>query len=145
MTDVDEKFFAWLDGELSGDEAAAMEARVGASPELSAMAEKHRAMQARLKAAFDPIAEAPVSEPLRAAMRPPAEVVDFGAAARARACRHDDRWQVRGLFAAPEGQGSTYRMAGGMDPNLAALVDSTMAGEPFNAAQERQAKARGWR
>src|SRR5438874_8463518 len=89
MTEVDDKFFAWLDGELSGDEAAAMEARVAASPELSAMAEKHGAMQARLRAAFDPIAEAPVSERLYAAARPDAEVVDFGAAARARETR---RW-----------------------------------------------------
>src|SRR5881394_3987565 len=86
---MDEKFFSWLDGELSGEEAAAMEARVGASPELSAMAGKHRAMQARLKAAFDPIAEAAVSEQLRAAVRPQAEVVDFGAAVRARGTR---RW-----------------------------------------------------
>src|SRR5436305_13690654 len=83
MTEADEKFFSWLDGELSGDEAAEMEARVAASPELSAMAEKHRAMQARLKAAFDPIAEAPVPERLHAAVRPQAEVVDFGTAARA--------------------------------------------------------------
>jgi hypothetical protein len=36
-------------------------------------------------------------------------------------------------------------MAAGMDPNLAALVDSTMAGEPFDAAHERQAKDRGWK
>jgi hypothetical protein len=61
------------------------------------------------------------------------------------ACRQNGRWQLRGLFAAPEGQGTAYRMAGGMDSNLAALVDSTMAGEPFDAAAERAAKERGWR
>jgi hypothetical protein len=61
------------------------------------------------------------------------------------ACRDGGRWQVRGLFAAPEGQSGAYRMAAGMDPNLAALVDSTMAGEPFDAARERAAKQRGWR
>jgi hypothetical protein len=32
-----------------------------------------------------------------------------------------------------------------MDPNLAALVDSTMAGEPFSADQERAAQTRAWR
>jgi len=32
-----------------------------------------------------------------------------------------------------------------MDPNLAALVDSTISGEPFDAAQEKDAKAKGWR
>jgi hypothetical protein len=235
MTDVDEKFFAWLDGELSGDEAAQVEARVAASPELSAMSEKHRAMQARLKAVFDPIAEAPVPERLRAAVRPQAEIVDFGAAKHIResrrwgplpqwaamaatlasgilvgtaipprstapvevqggkiyaaaalgktldtqlasaptgdtrigltfrdqagsvcrtftqpqasglACRQDGRWRLRGLFAAPEGQGSTYRMAAGMDPNLAGLVDSTMTGEPFDTAAEKAARDKGWR
>ena len=61
------------------------------------------------------------------------------------ACRDGGRWQVRGLFAAPEGQGSDYRMAAGMDPNLASLVDSTMTGEAFDAAQERAAKEKGWR
>jgi hypothetical protein len=35
-------------------------------------------------------------------------------------------------------------MAAGMDPNLAALVDSTMVGEPFDAAQERAARQKGW-
>lgn len=66
-------------------------------------------------------------------------------AASGLACRNGDRWQVRGLFAAPEGQSGSYRMAAGMDPNLAALVDSNMAGEPFGAEQERAAQARGWR
>lgn len=61
------------------------------------------------------------------------------------ACRDGGRWQVRGLFAAPEGQSSDYRMAAGMDPNLAALVDSTIAGEPLDAAAERAAKVKGWR
>ena len=34
------------------------------------------------------------------------------------ACRDGKRWQVRGLFAAPEGQSTDYRMAGGMDPTV---------------------------
>jgi len=67
------------------------------------------------------------------------------AAAAGLACREGERWRVRGLFAAPEGQAGSYRMAAGMDPNLAALVDSTMTGEPFGPAEERAAKARGWR
>ncbi len=49
------------------------------------------------------------------------------------------------MFAAPEGQTSDYRMAAGVDPNLAALIDSTMAGEPLDAAQEQAARERGWR
>jgi hypothetical protein len=66
-------------------------------------------------------------------------------AASGLACRDNGRWQVRGLFAAPEGQSSDYRMAAGMDPNLAALVDSTMAGEPLDAKLEKAARERGWR
>jgi hypothetical protein len=52
---------------------------------------------------------------------------------------------MKGLFAAPEGQGGDYRMAAGMDPNLAALVDSTIAGEPLDATAEKAARDKGWR
>ena len=234
----DETFFAWLDGELDGAEAARVEAEVAADPRLSAMAAEHRAMQVRLKGAFDPLLEAPVPEQLLATVRnpPQADVINFAEARKRResrywpsvpqwgamaatlaigvligtivphqreaapvevkggklyvasalnnalnselasapsgavrigltfrdqtgaicrrftapgssglACRAPKGWRVRGLFAAPEGQTSDYRMAAGMDPNLAALVDSTMAGQPFDAAQEKQAKARGWK
>ena len=61
------------------------------------------------------------------------------------ACRDGARWRVRGLFAAPEGQGGAYRMAAGTDPNLASLIATAMAGEPFDAAQEQAAKAKNWR
>ena len=237
MTADDERFFAWLDGELSGAEAAEMERRVAADPKLAALAEQHRAMQSRLSGAFDPIARQPVPERLRSALRAPeSEIVDFAAAKQARevrrgwnlvpnwaamaatlvvgvlvgmavpqrasapvevqdgrlyaaaslgealdtqlasaptgdtrigitfrdhsgaicrtftrasasglACRDADRWQVRGMFAAPEGQSSDYRMASGMDPNLAALADSTIASEPFDAAMEKAAREKGWR
>nr|NUR37861.1 hypothetical protein [Sphingomonas sp.] len=228
----DEKFFAWLDGELEGPEAAEMEAKVATDPQLQRLADQHRALGARLRGAFDPIAAAPAPEHLRTALRPTAEVIDFASAKRTRimpslprwtaiaatlavgifvgtmvpqrgnapvevqggkiyaaaaldraldtqlasapagdirvgitfrdqagqicrsftqpsasglACRDEGRWKVKGLFGSPEGQASDYRMAGGMDPNLAALVDSTMAGEPFDASQEKAALKRGWR
>ena len=233
----DETLFAWLDGELDGDEADRVEAEVAADPRLSAMAAEHRALQAKLKGAFDKILEAPMPERL-AAVRVPrqAEVIDFGDARKRRerapwrslpqwtamaatlalgvligtlapqarqvspvhvqggkiyaaaslddaltdelasaphgdvrigvtfrdqsgavcrsftdpsssglACRDGKGWRLRGLFAAPEGQGGDYRMAAGMDPNLATLVDSIMAGEPFDAAQEKAARDKGWR
>ena len=237
MTTDDETFFAWLDGELSGEEAAAMEAKVAADPHLSELADQHRALAAQLRGAFGTVAAAPVPERLAAAVRAPAaQVVDFSASKRSRevrawqslpqwaaiaatlvlglfvgtmlrepagapveirgdgiyaaaaldqaldtqlasapasgdvrvgltfrdqsgaicrsftdlqasglACRDGDRWRVSGLFAAPEGQASEYRMASGIDPNLATLIDSTIAGDPFDAAQERTAKQRGWR
>jgi hypothetical protein len=61
------------------------------------------------------------------------------------ACRDGGDWRVRGLFAAPEGQSGDYRMAAGADPNLAALIDSAIQGEPFDAEQEKAARDRGWR
>jgi hypothetical protein len=61
------------------------------------------------------------------------------------ACREGDRWKLRGLFSEPESQSGEYRMAAGMDPNLAGLVDSTMTGQPFDGASEKAAKQRGWR
>jgi hypothetical protein len=233
---TDEKFFAWLDGELDPAEAAEMEARVAIDPALARLAEQHRALSGTLRAAFDPIAEAPVPQRLQPAFGDPAEVVDLrarreawqsrwaslpqwaamaatlavgilvgtaigppdtggpvelrngkiyaaaglddaletqlasagasgdvrvaltfrdqagsicrsfsGAAASGLACREGDDWRLRGLFAAPEGQGGDFRMAAGTDPNLAALIDTTIAGEPLDAAAERAAKQRGWR
>jgi len=234
----DETFFAWLDGELDPAEAARVEAEVAVDAKLSAMAAEHRAMQARLRRSFDPLLDAPLPEPLLAAVRnpPQAEIIDFSQAKERRAprswpslaqwgamaatlaigvltgtvvphqrdagpvevqggkiyaasyinraldtqlasapsgdvrigmtfrdrsgaicrsftapassgmaCRDNGRWQMRGLFAAPEGQSSDYRMAAGMDPNLAALVDSTMSGEPLDAVGEKAARADRWR
>jgi hypothetical protein len=66
-------------------------------------------------------------------------------AASGLACRDGQRWRLRGLFAAPEGQAGTYRMAAGMDPNLASMVGSEMTGDAFDAAQEKAARDQGWR
>jgi hypothetical protein len=232
---ADEKFFAWLDGELDGAEAAEMAARVDSDPELAALAEQHRAMQACMKSVFDAVEDAPVPEQLLGATKSnvvnlaerrerrlqssrfgglpqwamiaatlvlgvflgtllpgqsdtpvqlrdghmyAASILDraldselasgpsggpirigltfrdsggaicrsfTGTAATGLACRDAGRWRVRGLFPAGEGQSGDYRMAAGMDPNLAALVGSTMVGEPMDAAQEQAARKRGWR
>lgn len=230
----EEEFFAWLDGELEGDQAARVEARVAASPELAARAEAHRRLAGGLRDAFEPV--------LHSALEPPrfqaGEVIDFGARAAPReerrsqfglpqwaamaatlalgllvgnfvgserrdapvaldhgqlvaaaalshsldtalasspdndgarigltfrstkgnvcrsfqdgpasglACREGGRWRVEGLFQGGEGQSSDYRMAAGEDPRLAQLIDQTIAGEPFNAAQERAARQQEWR
>lgn len=234
---ADEKFFAWLDGELSGPEAEAMAERVAADPLLERLAEEHRAMRARLRAAFDLVSDMPVPDSVRRAIGPSeAQVIDFGAVREKRrawfdllrpqwaamaaslavgilvgtmivpgaggpiaadggrlyaagslgealdtqlasapaggdarvgltfrdgsgaicrsftegqsaglACRAGGRWQVRGLFASGGGETGEFRMASGMDPNLAALVESTMVGQPFGAEQEKAARAKGWR
>lgn len=232
MMKDDEKFFAWLDGELEGTDAAEMEAKIAADPELRLLAEQHRALGTQMRSAFDSVAVAPVPERLKAALRPSAQVIDFASANRSRsmpalaqltamaatlaigifigtripeagdapvqahggklyaaaaveqalntqlasaprgdvrigltyrdqageicrtftaiaasglACSNGGRWEMKGLFAVPEGQDSSYRMAAGMEPGLAALVGSTMAGEPFDAAGERAERDKGWR
>ena len=66
-------------------------------------------------------------------------------AASGLACRDHGDWQIRGLFQGAEGQAGDYRMAAGEDPRLAALIDETIAGEPFDAAAERAALERDWR
>jgi hypothetical protein len=91
MTD-DPEFFAWLDGELDGPAAAAMAAKVAGDPELSKLAEQHRALGATLRGAFDPIAAAPVPAALKEAARPKAEVIDFGAVREARRARFGGGW-----------------------------------------------------
>lgn len=75
----DPEFFMWLDGELDPQAAAAMAAKVAADPALVAQADAHRALSARLRAAFDPIAAEPVPDAVASAGQS-AEVIDFAAA-----------------------------------------------------------------
>jgi hypothetical protein len=228
----DEEFYAWLDGELEGEAAARIAAKVAASPELRAKADQHREMEARLRVAFDPV--------IMEASTPPrfdgAPVIDLGAratqatrrgnfgvpqwaamaatlalgllvgnlvgerfgapvqnrdgslvaaasldraldqqlaangvsngvrvgltfrdhggsicrsfndgAASGLACRDNGDWRIRGLFQGGEGQGGDYRMAAGEDPRLAALIDETIVGEPFDSSAEKAALERDWR
>ena len=231
---MDEQFFAWLDGELDASEAAEVEQRVSADPQLANAAAAHRALAKRLRGAFDPIAQVPVPERLRSAVRPTSTVTELASwrertqsrrpaiqqwaamaatltvgivvgtmvrmddgsplelrggqtvaasaldraldtqlasaatgdtrlgltfrdrsgaicrsfaskASSGLACSEGGRWRIHGLFAAPEGQDGSYRMAAGGDPSLAALIETRIAGEPFDATQEAEAKAGGWR
>ena len=80
MTD-EEAFFAWLDGELEGEAAEKVAARVAADPELAEEARLHRALGQQLRGAFDPLMDAPV--PDRIGQAP----VDFAAARERRAPR----------------------------------------------------------
>lgn len=76
----DERFFAWLDGELDPSEAAEVEALVAGDLELAQKAAAHRALHNRLRAAFDPIADSPVPPRLReAAQSGVAEILDLNA------------------------------------------------------------------
>lgn len=61
------------------------------------------------------------------------------------ACRDGGRWRIDAIFAAPPAAGGDYRMAAAGDPRLAELIDSRIAGDPFDAAAEKAARDGGWR
>ena len=91
MTD-EEKFFAWLDGELGPTDAAEMEARIAADPALQKLAEEHRGLGSRLREVFEPIMEAPVPGHLAAALRPTADIVELAATKRSRVMPSLPQW-----------------------------------------------------
>ncbi|RIX32365.1 anti-sigma factor family protein [Sphingomonas edaphi] len=86
----DEKFFAWLDGELPVADAARIAEQVGADPALIARAAEHRALAASLRAGFAPLMEGKMPPPRFA----PAEVVDLSARRK--------QWGARGSFGLPQ-------------------------------------------
>ena len=55
----DDQFYAWLDGELDEATAAQVATRVAADPELTALAEQHRAMRDSLRSAFGTLDDSP--------------------------------------------------------------------------------------
>ena len=99
----EEKFFAWLDGELPPEEAARVEAEVAADPELSRLAEEHRAMATGLRSAFGSVESQRVPERLQRSVESNRgeRVVDL---AEARASRNVRRapslWVQMGALAA---------------------------------------------
>ena len=81
----EEKFYAWLDGELPPEEAGRVGAAVAADPELSRLASEHRAMAAGLRSAFASIDKGPVPDRLLAAVEGrKVEIVDLDQARAAR-------------------------------------------------------------
>lgn len=233
----EEEFFAWLDGELSPEEAARVEAEVAADPELSKLAVEHRAMTAGLRGAFGTVEAQPIPAGLGSLVDRDDKIVSLAEVRTARearrvqplwvqaaaiaatlavgvfagsqlgggqgspirpqdgklvaaasldqalstqlasapansgprigltyrdtagticrtfedqsasglACREGGDWRIRSIFQRPEGQSADYRMASGGDPQLMEAVDASIAGEPFDAAQEKAAMEKGWR
>ena len=131
----DEKFFAWLDGELGPADAAEMEARVAADPELARLAAQHRALGSQLRSAFDPVAEAPVPERLQAVVRPTAQVIDFGAAKRSRSMPALAQWAAMAATLA------IGIVVGTRVPQETAAPVQVEAGKLYAAASRRLAAA----
>ncbi len=61
------------------------------------------------------------------------------------ACRDGDDWVMTAMVQGERSGSGEYRMAAGVDPAVAATIESRMADEPFDAAAERAARNRGWR
>lgn len=68
-----------------------------------------------------------------------------GIGAAGLACRNGGKWQIRGLFNSPEGQQGSYRMASGQDPRLLAMVEESIAGEPFGPEEEKSLVDSRWK
>lgn len=119
MTD-DELFYAWLDRELQGEEAAGVAAMVAADPVLQKRAEQHRAMTSRLRGAFDPILN-DVAPPPRFAS---AEVVDF-------ASKRSGQQARRAAFGIPHWAAMAATLAIG-------IVAGQFVGGPSGAPVERR-------
>lgn len=67
-----------------------------------------------------------------------------GGVASGVACREDGAWALEALFPGQPATGGDYRMAAGGDPRVMRVVGDMISGDPFDAAQERAAKARHW-
>ena len=97
----DATLLAYLDGELHGTEAAAVEAALVADPELRTRYETHRALGEQLRAAFAPLIDVPVPDRIMAAMRPSAEIISLADARERRSAPMPERrWTQWGSLAA---------------------------------------------
>ena len=74
MTIDPETLMAYADGELDPLAAKRVEAAIANDPVLAAQVEQHRKLAAPLRAAFDPVAAAPVSPGVEAMLRDAAKV-----------------------------------------------------------------------
>ena len=96
----DQKFFAWLDGELDSAEAEAVAAEVAADPDLQRQADAHRALGTSLRAAFQPVMDAPATLDAYAP-RPETNVASIAAARVTRVeRRRPSFWQQAAAMAA---------------------------------------------
>lgn len=116
MTIEPEMLMAYADGELDAVTAKRVEKAIAADPALAEQVKKHRALKAKLRAHFDPLAAEPAPDRLAAMLRPPAKVLDMGAARQAREAREAAREKVAKPVAA---NANWWRNAGAV---AAALV-----------------------
>lgn len=78
MTVTDEELMAFADGELSGDEAARVEAAITADPALARRVEAERRLRTVLRRHFDPVTEEPVPDAWKAMIAAAADEDETG-------------------------------------------------------------------
>jgi hypothetical protein len=61
------------------------------------------------------------------------------------ACKHKGRWTLERTAASGSRDAGEYRQAGSAQGELLTVAQELAAGEPLDAAQERAARANGWR
>lgn len=139
----EEEFYAWLDGELDEATARRVAARVAADPELTELAEQHRAMTSSIRGAFAPVADAAGPAPRFA----PAQVVDLvGRTERARSSFGLPQWAamaatlvlgvVAGIMAQPDANGPVLNRDGKLyaAASLDRALDRQLASSQENEA-----------
>lgn len=68
-----------------------------------------------------------------------------GAQASGIACRDGGQWHLQHVLPGSRADTAGYRQAGSADGELMAIAQGMAKGDPFDAAQERAARAKGWR
>lgn len=149
MTVTREQLAAYADGQLAGEEKAAVAKAVAADPDLRRQLEAHRALKTQLGEHYAPIVEEPVPDRLTALLKretpDEAEVVDFAAAREARTSRRTlPRWSY---FAGPALAASLalvlFLPRGGDAPDgyageqLATVLDTQLVAEQGQSAEPR--------
>ena len=87
----EETLFAYIDGELEGEERARIEAEIAADPALQKMVAEHRALAGELQRAFSTVLDAPVPRALSMTGVSDAPVVSL-AEERSRRDRRQSSW-----------------------------------------------------
>lgn len=99
MTGItDELLLAYIDGELSREDRATVEAALASDPDVAERLHRHQAVGARVHAAFAPVAEEAPPERLVRMIKPAAAVVSLEAA---RAKRDEPKPQPKAKTARP--------------------------------------------
>ena len=98
----EEKFFAWLDGEVAPHEAASIAAAVAGNPELSRLAEDHHAITAGLRRVFGTVEKQSLPEQFLREIEGgiDSNVIDIGEERAARNRRTQPLWVQAAAIAA---------------------------------------------